>query len=1779
MKKLVMAVVAAVAAICVGHNACAALPSEYQEVEYLESTGQQYINEFYPCDAKTRIEFDFTLLESGSPSFFGGAFGGYEWLFIIQSSVFCVHSNGKSLGTPVVGKRYFGVFEQTQATLANLTDGTDPVIADCSSATMGPASGTKNIRLFGDTSNIGRCKIKLHSIRIYEDGELVRNGVPCYLIDGKVPGLYDTVNDHFYTNDRAEATEDFKLGEETGNAIIVKGEPSEVGEPVCGSLVGYGSRLVAGGEQVVAQVDETEVSGDTADWSLLGWRLDVTDANGTVTTTSTAENFNRCAFTHEDGKKDFITWYWKKTPKLPADYVAVEYIESTGAQTINAIYTAGKDTKVEIDFMPQLTSSETAIFGSSWGGGSWLFLTRSGTFQVYAGGTSFGSGSAQAGSHYQAVLEYDHGVVSNLTAGTVFSASGYAMGSGNTLKLFGMGGSYMARYRLYGLKIYEKVDGEEVLKRDFVPCYTTIDDQKVAGLYDVENSKFYPNSLTGADFITGPATANFLSVVGEPGEYGTPFGEVSGYGISKLADGQVATVSMNETVVEQDTLTATLKGWMLVQKNRTTGVVTETHSTDENLTTCTFTHRGGDQDILTWIWDVTYKVGVPEGYQQVEYIQGTGSQYISGVYKCEKDTRIEMDFRLDSTATAGIFGGGWGNAWLLQINGNFTMCGPGSGIYVGTGVAGDTYHSVHTSTWSVMTNLTKGTSSRGEYGTLVDATIALWGVSSYRAKYALYGMSIYEQGDYADELKRLLVPCYANDNGTKVAGLYDVVNAKFYKNAAAGDDFVLGEPTDNYLDVVGDPGEAGEPHSGDGRIGYGRYMLASDEEVTCTMPETTIETPELGATLLGWKLEIWRGETLVSSATNTAENVDTCTFTHVRGNSARLTWFWKSKYCVTVVATGGLDVSPSYMWVNGGEDVSFTATGGEAVWDGPGLDPKTHRSPTCKLTNITGPTTVTVCTPNVVYVATNGVDEAGRGTADAPYKTIKYAIDNTAAPLDVMVGAGTHSYVPAELPLLADDIRVIGESRTNTIVYASKYQAGKAVFTLKDTFAVVMNVTVKILSAAYMGSDVGAAFDITSGTVTNVLCTACGSAGGTGVVNLRGDGAYFGDSVIDNCMLWNGACCMLSVSAGLAERIRITRTYTGYSDNSGCGVRLTGKNAVVRNCLLDGANLTYVITKGCPAAYVSKGLLENCTIVNNFVKSSSNTGLYVASADAQVRNCIITGNTGAESDAINVAFANDDCRAALSYSCCPELPNGVNNNLSVDPQFTDAANGDYTLQETSLCINMGCDTEAELDFAGNPRKYNGSRPDMGCYEFQGEPVVKMYVVFSPTVDLGMEELDTTFNAMLFGSTGASVDYAWDFGDGSSVTHTSVPTVDHHYGAPGEYTVVLACDDGVDTCASTSTCIRVNTTTPVRYVNASNPNPKFPYATPETACRDFDAVWTQTPAPEEIHVAPGTYYVTPTKRVYTLDRAMKVVGDDPDTVIFFASEQQTGKAIFTLNHEDALLTGVRLGVTGNGYCSGTPSGLDIVCGTASNVLVRGCGAHNAGAVRLRGPKALFVDSRVTHCESWSGSQAVLYITEGLADRITMTNNVEHYSNIFETALRLDGANAICRNSFFARNASGGAGWESIKPAVRVVKGVLENCTVVTNNGGTSTCGGIYVAASADAIVRNCISADNVASGCETTKNFQLADGASVSHCCSPDLEDGVNGNKSGNPQFKTVRGTGFAYGIRSTSPCFNAGEKLPWMDGALDYLRQPRVNAAPDIGCVESQSKGLMLMVK
>lgn len=54
-----------------------------------------------------------------------------------------------------------------------------------------------------------------------------------------------------------------------------------------------------------------------------------------------------------------------------------------------------------------------------------------------------------------------------------------------------------------------------------------------------------------------------------------------------------------------------------------------------------------------------------------------------------------------------------------------------------------------------------------------------------------------------------------------------------------------------------------------------------------------------------------------------------------------------------------------------------------------------------------------------------------------------------------------------------------------------------------------------------------------------------------------------------------------------------------------------------------------------------------------------------------------------------------------------------------DPQFVDAANGDFRLKKGSPCIDKGGTAYGTTDLAGNPRVING-KIDVGCYEYQGD---------------------------------------------------------------------------------------------------------------------------------------------------------------------------------------------------------------------------------------------------------------------------------------------------------------------------------------------------------------------------------------------------------------------------------------------------------------------------
>lgn len=192
----------------------AILPSEYTRVDYIESSGTQYINTGVIGKKETKVEmqFKFASIPSGANIIFGcnaerfcvfrlksgGSFSAQVSSFSVDPSIF-----------GVVGTHYNVKVDYDNTDMINI-NGT---VATNSRAVPSFTTGI-NCYLFagnvnGTASNFSF--IKLYSCKIYDDNTLLRNFVPCYKNSDNKIGLYDTVNNVFYEN---QGTGNFTYGAE-----------------------------------------------------------------------------------------------------------------------------------------------------------------------------------------------------------------------------------------------------------------------------------------------------------------------------------------------------------------------------------------------------------------------------------------------------------------------------------------------------------------------------------------------------------------------------------------------------------------------------------------------------------------------------------------------------------------------------------------------------------------------------------------------------------------------------------------------------------------------------------------------------------------------------------------------------------------------------------------------------------------------------------------------------------------------------------------------------------------------------------------------------------------------------------------------------------------------------------------------------------------------------------------------------------------------------------------------------------------------------------------------------------------------------------------------------------------------------------------------------------------------------------------------------------------------------------------------------------------------------
>lgn len=174
-----------------------ALPSGYTKLDYIESSGTQYINTGFKPNQNTHVVMDVEVLGTTQCAPFGAR--------VSQSGT----TYTLFLMTATTGRTDYGTSKQTMtfsSILGRYTIDANKNVVNVNGVSITHTASTfsvdHNIFLLavntaGKASNFA--KVKLYSCKIYDNGTLVRDFIPCKNASGTI-GLWDNVNSVFYAN-------------------------------------------------------------------------------------------------------------------------------------------------------------------------------------------------------------------------------------------------------------------------------------------------------------------------------------------------------------------------------------------------------------------------------------------------------------------------------------------------------------------------------------------------------------------------------------------------------------------------------------------------------------------------------------------------------------------------------------------------------------------------------------------------------------------------------------------------------------------------------------------------------------------------------------------------------------------------------------------------------------------------------------------------------------------------------------------------------------------------------------------------------------------------------------------------------------------------------------------------------------------------------------------------------------------------------------------------------------------------------------------------------------------------------------------------------------------------------------------------------------------------------------------------------------------------------------------------------------------------------------------
>ena len=319
------------------------LPSEYQEVEYIESSWTQYINTGYAPSNNTKVIFGMWWWTS-SPGRWGTAFWAREWrtpdnwnnskwfTIAYDKNTWYVVMFGRGYNNNISTVPDFWIIDWSNHIVQEWWDG---IYIDWTlkmSLTAYTFTSPVPMSIFCDNinwDNLNFSSYKLYYFKYYDSWTLVRDFVPCYRKADWEIWLYDLVNDVFYTN---QGTGTFTKW----NDVWLQEYQLRPSMSIRNWLIGYRP----------LETDNKDISGNGNDVTITGcsfgtvgnkaWiQLSTSFTNSPTNYITTPDLWTSTTFS-------FAGWLYKTTTDTSGNNDWTSFFENATADTANALRLRGK---------------------------------------------------------------------------------------------------------------------------------------------------------------------------------------------------------------------------------------------------------------------------------------------------------------------------------------------------------------------------------------------------------------------------------------------------------------------------------------------------------------------------------------------------------------------------------------------------------------------------------------------------------------------------------------------------------------------------------------------------------------------------------------------------------------------------------------------------------------------------------------------------------------------------------------------------------------------------------------------------------------------------------------------------------------------------------------------------------------------------------------------------------------------------------------------------------------------------------------------------------------------------------------------------------------------------------------------------------------------------------------------------------------------------------------------------------------------------------------------